>query len=60
MSGNIEPQRVYVYDLKTIDLLLIILDELLSQSQKDKIIFDGNLITNATTKKEPPIKIRII
>jgi hypothetical protein len=62
MSGNIEPQRVYVYDLKNnrpiVDYFLDGTTNSLNP-KKDKIIFDGNLITNATTKKGTSYKIRI-
>ena len=62
MSGNIEPQRLYVYDLKNnrpiVDYFLDGTTNSLNP-KKDKIIFDGNLITNATTKKGTSYKIRI-
>ena len=62
MSGNIEPQRVYLYDFKNNRPIVdYFLDgsENAANPKKNKIIFDGNLSTNATTKRGTSYKIRI-
>ena len=62
MAGNYEPQRVYLYDFKNNRPIVDYFADATENSlniKKNKIIFDGNLVTNSVTKRGASYKIRI-